>query len=389
MLVNVFRWICGYVSFCASGGFPEKFLNLVNKKKINLWDLKKSNGDLYAKVLNSDYKFLRGDAKKANCKIEIIKKYGLPVFTFKYKRRIGVAIGVVVFLTIIQIFSLFIWNINVQGNSEIKSEDVISVISELGVGVGTKKSSINSAILKQLIMAKLTDISWISVNINGSCLNICIKEKIKSPEILKEGEACNIVAKSDGQIEHMEVYKGDSCVNAGDAVVKGQILISGAARDASGGTVVSEARGRVFAQTKRKLVESVKLCSIGAADSGKVVKKHKIKAFEKEIPVNPWCRVGEDYRTEVQESQISFFGVKLPVIISTEVCHQQICDEKFLTKEEAEKILEKNISEREKTEFENVKIISKSVNNYQQDNDYISEVTYSCIEDIAKKQGVS
>ena len=62
MLVNIIRWFCGYVSFKAVGGFPENFLNRVNKKGINLWDLKKFSGDLYAKVLTAQCETLLSDA---------------------------------------------------------------------------------------------------------------------------------------------------------------------------------------------------------------------------------------------------------------------------------------------------------------------------------------
>ena len=85
MLVNIIRWFCGYVSFRAVGGFPENFLNRVNKKGINLWDLKKFSGDLYAKVFTAQCETLLSDAKKENCEIKIIKKYGFPVFLAKYK----------------------------------------------------------------------------------------------------------------------------------------------------------------------------------------------------------------------------------------------------------------------------------------------------------------
>ena len=184
MLVNIIRWFCGYVSFKAVGGFPENFLNRVNKKGINLWDLKKFSGDLYAKVLTAQCETLLSDAKKENCEIKIIKKYGFPVFLNKYKGRLGALLGVVSFVFMIHVFSLFIWNINVSGNKSIPSEEVISAMKEFGVGIGTKKSAVNSSVVKQLIMSKLTDISWISLNIKGSCLNVCIKEKIKIREIV-------------------------------------------------------------------------------------------------------------------------------------------------------------------------------------------------------------
>lgn len=389
MLVNIIRWFCGYVSFKAVGGFPENFLNRVNKKGINLWDLKKFSGDLYAKVLTAQHEILLNEAKKENSEIKIIKKYGFPVFLAKYKGRLGALLGVVSFVLMIHVFSLFIWSINVSGNKSIPSEEIVSAMKEFGVGVGTKKSAVDSSVVKQLIMSKLTDISWISLNIKGSCLNVCIKEKIKSPEIVKEGSPCNLVATSEGQIERMEVYKGSACVSDGDAVIKGQILISGATVNETGGTNISEADGKVFAKTKRKLIEKVKLRQLFSSDDGKPVKKYKINIFEKEIPLNPWVKIDEEYRTESYSNEMNFFGVKFPVIFNTDVCFHQKCEEKFLNIEEANEILKLKIDEKEKNEFAEIKILSKNVNNYEEDNDYVCEVTYDCLENIAKKQNVS
>lgn len=388
MLVNLIRWFCGYVSFKAAGGFPENFLNRVNKKSINLWDLKKCSGELYAKVLTAQCEALLADAKKENCEIKIIKKHGLPVFLVKYKGRLGAFFGIASFVLMIHVFSLFIWSINISGNKSISNEEVISAMKELGVSIGTKKSAVNSSVVKQLVMSKFTDISWISFNIKGSCLNVCIKEKIKSPEIIKEGGPCNLIADAEGQVERMEVYKGSACVSEGDAVIKGQILISGATVNEAGGTEVSEADGKVFAKTKHKLIEKVKLRQLFSLDDGKPVKKYKLNIFGREFQINPWVKTDEEYRTDSHLNEMNFFGVKFPAAIITDVCYHQKCEEKFLNTEEAAEILRLKIDEKEKSELGEIKILSKNVNNYEEDNDYICEATYDCLENIAKKQNV-
>ena len=44
LFVNFVRFILGYICFTATGGFPERFLNLCRLNKIILWDLKNKNG---------------------------------------------------------------------------------------------------------------------------------------------------------------------------------------------------------------------------------------------------------------------------------------------------------------------------------------------------------
>lgn len=387
MIIKAIRWICGYVSFKLIGGFSEKFVNNVAKDHINIWDLKKVNGNLYAKVLASDYKLLRSKSRKANAKIKIKKRYGWPFFAFKYKKRMGLIIGTIVFIGIINFFSLYVWNINVEGNEIISSSEIIKVMKDLGVHAGTLKSHINSSTLKQEIMSRITDISWISINVNGSCVKVLVKEKVKSPDLIQKGEPCNIVASAEGQIEHIEPYSGRSIVKEGDAVIEGQILISGVLQE-EGKTNFLGAEGKVFAKTKRKFTQTVKMNQLNSVDSGKIVKKLSICTMGKEIPITPWRKTDEQYRVEKINKEINLFGVSLPVILNQEICYQQECEEKMLSKEEAMKYMDEIIKKKEE-ELGDVKIISKEVENREENEDFITEITFTCIENIAKKQGIS
>lgn len=389
MIIGILRWICGYVSFRVTGGFPEKFLNSVVKENINLWDLKRINGDLYAKILISDYKFLHKKARKSNSKIKIRKKYGWPLIVFKYKKRIGLVIGAALFAGIMCISSLFIWNINVTGNERISTDEILTVMNDFGVNIGSKKSNIDSRLLKQAVMSRVKDISWISINTKGSCLNISIKEKVISPDMISEGNACNIVAKSEGQIERLEVYKGTPCVKEGDAVLEGQILITGVKQTDDGNTSFSESSGKVFAVTKHYISESIKLNQLNAVDTGKIIKKYRMKICGKEFPLNPWHNVDEQYRVETLSRKIRIFGIEIPINIYEDLCYYQECEEKYLNLDEAEIILNRNIEEREKNELSNCRIISKSIESHEQGNEYIHDVTYTCIKDIAEKKDIS
>lgn len=389
MILGILRWIWGYVSFKVSGGFPEKFINDVVKENINLWDLKRVNGDLYAKALISDYKSLHKKTRKSNSKIKVTKKYGWPIIAFRYKKRIGLVIGITIFASIIYISSLYVWNINVTGNEHISTSEIITAMSDFGVNVGSKKSDIDSRLLKQAIMSKITDISWISINTKGSCLNVSIKEKVKSPDMVSEGVPCNIIAKSEGQIERLEVYKGTPCVKEGDAVLKGQILITGIKENDSGNTSFSEANGKVFAVTKHYMTEKIKLNQLNAKDTGKIIKKYKTELFGKEFYLNPWCNIDEQYRIETIDKKVKFFGIEFPVTIQEELCYHQECDEQYLSLEEAKQSLELIIKEKEKNELSNCKIISKDIKSYEEENEYIFDVIYTCIKDIAEKKEIS
>lgn len=379
----------GYASFEVTGGYPEKFINLSVKNNINLWDLKKEKGDLSGKIIASDYKFLKKFAEQANSHIELKSKRGLPFITFKYKKRIGFIAGGLIFVAILWTFSMYVWSIKVAGNDTIPTQEILKTMEELGVSPGSLKYRIDVPMVEQMSMMKLNNVAWMSININGSCVNILIKEKVKTPEIFTEGEPCNIVAREDGQIERLETYRGTPMVTVGDVVTQGQLLVSGVSESADSKNLFLNADGKVFAKTRKKIRETVKFVSLKAMDTGKVIKRYRIKTFGLEIPIGLWNKTDDNYRSEISLNSLKIFGVELPIKIYTEIWYEQECGEIILTPEEAKLETEKRVNEKENTELDGAQILDKSVDSREENGEYIMEVNFICIENIGKKEQIS
>ena len=390
MILQCIRWIFGYASFELIGEYPEKFINLTVKNKINIWDIKKYGFVLNGKVQASEYRRLRLCAKKAHCKIKIKGKKGFPFIKMKYKKRIGFFVGVLFLLVMVYIFSLFIWSVDVSGNENIKSEEILQVASELGVRPGIFKKSINVSNVTLAAMEKFEDVAWMSINISGSKVNISIKEKIKKPDIAKNGEPCNIVASCDGQIERLETFKGEPCVNVGDIVVKGQLLISGVMENLNGGSYFLDADGKVFAKTVKKITEKVKTSQTITKDTGKNATRLRLEICGGTVPFwGYWKNINDNYQVETTENVMNLFGLELPAKICKEYCREQEKEEITLTSEEAYLQIENNILKRENEEFKGVAILDKTVKKSENDGELSEEVEYVCAENIACKEKIN
>ncbi len=388
MLLRTIRWLLGYVVFEVKGGHPEKFINLTTQKEINLWDIQKQNGDLTSKVIAAEYKNLRHSAKKSNSRIKMKKKHGLPFFFLKHKKRSGVLVGAALFLCALYIFSMYVWSINISGNENIPTEEIVKVMHELGVSPGSLKSRINARMVQQQAMIKLTDTAWMSVNIVGSHVDVAIKEKAETPDIIAQGAPCNIIAVADGQIERMETYKGTAAVTTNDVVLQGQLLISGVVESTLGENTFVHADGKVFAKTRRQLVEKIKLSQLKCEDTGKTIKRYRFKIFGLEIPFNLWHQIDDNYRNEFSSFTPQVGSVHLPITIFKEEWHEQACGEIFLTNEEAFTEAQKALEVREQTELEGIKTLDKYVENKEENEEFILEATYICVEDIGKKEEI-
>lgn len=388
MLLGIIRWLMGYVIFIVRGGFSERFVNLAVRDGISLWDLKKESGDLLGKVIAGEYRGLKRIAKKSGSQVRVKKKYGLPFILFKYRKRKGIVIGVISFMVIIYALSSYIWSVDVSGNVLISSEEVIQVMKELGVSPGTLRSRIDVPYIQHSAMIKLPATAWLSVNLNGSCANISIKEKIPAPNIISEDKPCNIKAALDGQIDRVEAYNGTAAVNAGDAVLKGQLLISGIVENSLGANSFVHSDGKVYAYTKRSLTEKSELNQLRCVDTGKVIKRYRVRIFGIEIPFSLWYKTDENYREEFYVDEFCIGNVKLPLVIYRQEWHEQACEDAELTYEQALEQAKEKIEEREKNDFKEITIINKDINAHEENGVCIVKANYLCREDIAFKEEI-
>lgn len=387
MLLNLLRWFRGYVLFEIDENLNnhEKIISKILKNNIILWDLKKSENNFYAKISITEYNILNKFLYKFNIKTKILKQHGWPFFISKYKNRLGLLIGAILYSLILWVLSLYIWKIEIYGNEDISRQEIISVIKNLDINYGTLKSKINSYLIKQEIMSKLNNISWISINIQGSRMEILIKEKIKTPEIINQDLPCDIISKCEGHIERIENFNGTSLVKPGDSVTKNQILISSTVQNGDNILQV-HADGRVFAKTKRVLYKKTNPSQIMTKNTGKTIKIYKINIFNKEFILNPWSlnKTNEPYKITQNTKNLNI----LNIILTKNIYLLQEYEEKNLTEQESYDNNIKNIINYEMFGLKNTKILSKKIENYQENNNYVTKITYNILENIAKKQNL-
>ena len=152
----IFRYIFGYVRFKISSDYPEKAINIIKNAGITIWNIRKNGNDISANVWYRDYKKILNLCFTKNSVITIVAKRGIIFSLQKYKMRYGFLLGAVLFMISLFILPEYVWNINIYGNKDIKTNQILSALNELGVYEGAK---INNN-------APETIISPISIGIN-------------------------------------------------------------------------------------------------------------------------------------------------------------------------------------------------------------------------------
>ena len=249
MIINFLRLIFGFVEFEAKGGFPERFLNLCTVNGITLWQVQNDGVKVKACTPIKAYKNIKKSARNSGMKIKIIRKRGLPFFIKNNRARVGVLVGLLFVICSLALSTCMLWNIEVTGNTKIKSEVLMESLNNNGVRIGVFKSKLDTIAIENKLLDEYKDLSWVSINIFGTKAVLEVKENSEKPEMADDITPMNIVAKKDGQIVLVEGHKGANAVKEGDVVLKGDLLISGVTINADGSEKTIHATGKVFAKT--------------------------------------------------------------------------------------------------------------------------------------------
>lgn len=155
-------YILGYVNVSIEGYFIERFINICISKRILLWNLKrKKSSFLYANIGIKEFKKVKEIAKITKCRVKIERKKGLPFILHRYKKRKIFFASLIILILFIFGISNFVWNIEVTGNSTIKTEEIMEEVNNSGLKLGMLKQKIDTKNIINNLRLQRDDIAWV------------------------------------------------------------------------------------------------------------------------------------------------------------------------------------------------------------------------------------
>lgn len=370
-----------------SGDDITRFINLCAAEKLSVFNIHKKNDKLYAGVYLSSLKRLINLARGLGLEVGIIKEYGIPVFLQKYRKRVGAVLGIIIFALVIFGTQNFIWTVDASGNSSITNEQLLSAVSDAGVGFGTLKRKVNYENIKTYLMTRFDNISWVAVNIIGTKLHIIINEGDKAPEIHSNtDEPCNIVAKKDGIITDMVVHMGQKEVKPGDVVVAGDLLVNGIMEDKHGNCLYRKASAKIYARTE---FTKQFVVNLAVKQRGRIVERGSLYSLKLGQTIFPLFHKNNDapYSTE-KISSAALFGITLPVELYSKNYFEYEESDVMMSEHNAIKIAGYLREIYEKDKLRNAQILSRKEKITKKDGRIIYSVDYICNENIAKSEKI-
>lgn len=374
----------------AEGDFCERFLNLVARRGIDFWSVRRiGEGALSMKVSARHFSRLRSVARDSSCSVHIDKKYGLPFFLFRYRKRKGLLAGFLLFSVLLWFFSGFIWSINLVNETKIPDEDILRGLSRYGLYEGAKIKDIDIYFVRDSMMLDDERIAWVGVNLFGTGAVVEVKERAPIPEIVNKDAPCNIVASTSGQVLRMEAKAGEAVVETGEAVLSGQLLISGVIDSSKEGARTVRAIGEVWAMTWHKIKVEVPYSEHILVKTGRIKEAYTLRLFNLFINLPP--NSGSPYKIydRISEEQpFSLFGRRLPGALIADSFIEQSEMVLDITPEEAESRAVALCDEILTQDFPGAHILSVEREISRGADRVTVTAKYECEENIAKEEPI-
>lgn len=312
---RLLRWCRGYVRFRGEGGFPETFLSLAAANGLEVTDTKRQGETLYGWCPANQYKTLRAPAKTACMRLRIEKKAGLYFRLYPYRRRWGLPVGMVIGGLLISLLSGRIWVVQVEKeNIDVSDTVILQAAAELGIYPGCSLDNVNMEELRLQAFQKLPDAVYVSVNPSGCVARVVVNGKDPTPSIQDfHQHFSNLVAKMDGKIVSTKIYSGQTVVQPGEGVTKGQLLVSGATQSDRGNTYLRRSFGTVTAETFHTLSATVKLRETHLLPKENPILRPYFRFLKWDIPLFDNSPLVFPYRTDVFHRLMKTDAITLPL----------------------------------------------------------------------------
>lgn len=410
-MLQFIQYLKGYVCIRVWGYSPERFMNLCSNHDILLWNIENC-GEYYTMCITvGGFRKLKGIVKKTGTKVAIQKRCGLPFFVPKMKRRKIFLIGLIGSLAFWMWMSTFIWAVDISGNYSISEDIFMDFLRENDIYVGMKRNKLNIEELEKRIRQDFGIVTWTSAKIDGTRLEIQIRENEVEMSTEREGEeekgetqeefgknpyGSDLVAEEDGVIVSMVTRKGVPQVGVGTEVKKGDILVSGSVPVYNEDSTVKfyqyyDADADVFIRRQLRQREELPLHYEKKEYTGEEKKEVVLAVMDKDFILRLGKIKYENFDTVTDKKQVKLLkNFYLPLYYGNSVNREYIVTDNIYTKEEVKIIFsEKLIKYIASLEEKGVQIIKKNVTINKGQKSWQMDMDFQVVEKTGKNIAAS
>lgn len=384
-MVNLIRYLFGFVKIKIISEKPEILLNKLISSGISVWSTERRKDYILLCLSVKDYLKIRKLRKgiKVKSTVRIVAKKGIKQDIKKIKFRKSIAVGLIIVLIINIFLSRFIWVVDVTGLKELGKDEIVKECAKIGIKEGVFKRKIDTYDAVQKIALSFNEIAWVSVNIEGSKLTVNITESEESEKA--RNTSCNIIASIDGVIKSVKEIKGTKCVEVGQTVNKGDILISGVETVGNNVRYVFS-KGEVLAETHRKFETKVYKKTTINTFSDNTEHRNVFEFFGIKIPLY-LKDVDFNEKSFLKRKALMFNDTEIPIALSTRTFYIYDKTNDVLNEDEALNLAKsKFIIDIKDSGI--IEIMTHNITYFETEKYYNFTLNLTCIEDIGETYNI-
>lgn len=382
------RTLSGILTVEFTSAVPENTLDAIITAQIPLSHVvRKSELTYQMRVSHRDYRTLSILLQRRGDHIKIVRKRGL---YWTGKAFIQRPVLLVVFLLLL-LFSYYlptrIFFIRVDGNSAIPDRLILAAAEDCGIHFAASRKLVRSEKVKNALLAAVPDLQWAGINTSGCTAVISVRERAEEEQPDESSIVSSLIADRDGYILSATVTSGTAHCFPGEAVTKGQLLISGYT-DCGICIRASRAEGEILAQTNRKTRAVIpEKCALPKA-VGEA--RYKISALIGKKRINLWkdSRISDTCCGRMYEEYYVSLpgGFQLPLGICVDQYLDYELQEVALSEADARLLLQQSSEDYLMQQMVAGQIVRKQDNLSCIAGLYTLESSYTCNEMIGKEQ---
>ena len=383
MIVKVLRWLRGWRDYRVAENI-DAAADLLALSGTNFRRMRRSDDTLTFSLEWSQCAIIESAMEANSITYEITGEHGIPRLLRKYKKRIGIPIGVLLFVLIILASEQFIWSFEIIGNENISDRDILARLDALGCGVGTYIHSIDFDKLHSEFLLEDDSFAWVSVNVRGTHATVEVRELVPHVFDIDESLPHNLVASEDGVVEYIEILRGQKIAREEELVREGELLASGI-EQMKHGLRLTHARGTVLARVKREILIEVPLESTVREATGREFSEKYFNFFGFSIKIfSNTSNLPENCDRIVREDQLCFFDtVTVPITLSQNIYREWADVPITLTEDEARGEAYRQLREKCAEIAAESELISREINAGLRDGVYVIKCELTVLRDIA------
>ncbi len=360
----LWKYSHGYVIINIVCDRVEKFLNKLLLSGISAHNIeKRGRNDFIVTLRTRDLDAVRALSEEDGASVRILRRGGSSVYTACLRSRPLLPVFMIAAVIALILLSRRVLAVRISGDDE-ACAFAEALLEAEGVGRWTPISGIDGPALAEKLALSSPKIAYASVRTEGVILRAELYAA-EETETAGDGRACSIYADKDCVIRSIAVRDGRELVSAGEAVKKGQLLVSGdITPDGSADILLTHSEAEIIGEAAYRFTVEVGPTALAPVRSGRKESIVRIGLFGGSVDSRP--SFGE-YEAEFESAAFLDAGA-LPIRVFRGTAYELILAETELRSEEmlaealrlAEQRLKRSIPA-------SAKIISKTTEQFRTD----------------------